>query len=91
MMHRDAPPWRPCLQSRRLLRNSSVAWSEAGEVFIRQSVDSGANFAGAVNVSASTGTSAGALIAVQPDGVHIAWNDKSSGNGEILYRFGTTP
>lgn len=69
-----------------------VAWSEAGEAWIRQSVDSGASFAAAVNVSASAGTSAGAFIATAPTGVHVGWNDKSSGNDEILYRFGlTTP
>ena len=71
--------------------NAYVAWSLAGEVWIRQSVDSGASFAAAVNVSASAGTSAGAFIAAQPGGVHVGWNDKTSGNDEILYRFGSTP
>lgn len=71
--------------------NAYVAWSEAGEVFIRQSMDSGASFAAAVNVSANAGDSAGAFIAAQPGGVHIGWNDKTSGNDEILYRFGTPP
>jgi hypothetical protein len=51
--------------------NAYVAWSLAGEVWIRQSVDSGASFAAAVNVSASAGTSAGAFIAAQPGGVHV--------------------
>jgi hypothetical protein len=70
-----------------------VVWTDAGEIYIWHSADSGASFAAATNVSSNSGASDSPSFTAQasPAGIHLTWVDAPPGNKEILDRFGSSP
>ena len=79
-----------------------VAWQEVlgvpnSEIFLRRSIDAGANFQSSVQISSTSFFSFFPRIALNLPNVHIAWNDNGNGApgavgglGETFYRRSTT-
>ena len=56
----------------------------------RRSIDGGSTFPNLIkNLSDNAGTSLGPAIAVSGNNVHVAWDDDTPGNPDILYRRST--
>jgi hypothetical protein len=67
-----------------------IVWKdENGEIMFRKSVDSGATFGDAINLSNSINASGNPAIAVSGNTVHVVWTDNISTNADIFYRRST--
>lgn len=74
--------------------NVYVVWTQANsdgsatDAFIRASNDGGATWESKIKLS-STGKAVGPTVASSGSRVHVAWQDASAGNGDILLRTST--
>lgn len=72
--------------------NVSIAWAEAGEIFLVHSGNDGATFGAAVNVSTSSGGSGGPTITMPtPTEIHATWLDSTPGNTDVFFARGMVP
>jgi hypothetical protein len=75
--------------------NVHVVWQDnttdpVGDIFYRRSTDGGATFTELIkNLSNNVGSSLTPSIAVLGNSVHVAWEDNTPGNPDILYRRST--
>jgi hypothetical protein len=70
-----------------------VAWTDDsagnGDVYYRRSVDNGTTFGSTQNLSHNPGNSTAAQMAAYQDNVYVAWEDGSTGNGDIYFKKST--
>jgi hypothetical protein len=70
--------------------NVFVVWEDNtlgnNEILFRRSIDGGANFEPAVNLSNNAGSSLFASIAASGNNVYVVWADTTPGNSEIFFR-----
>jgi hypothetical protein len=70
--------------------NVHIVWVDTtlgnSDILYRRSIDSGASFGPIINLSNNVGTSAVPTIAVSANTVHVAWQDATPGNFDILYK-----
>jgi hypothetical protein len=73
--------------------NVYVVWDDgmagSSEVLYRRSIDGGAVFDPAVNLSNTAGDSSSQAVAASENNVYVVWDDNTTGNNEILYRRST--
>lgn len=55
------------------------------DIYFVRSTDNGVTFSDAINLSGNSGISSNAQLAVAGNNVYVAWQDKASGNFEILF------
>lgn len=67
--------------------NLSVVWSDllSGEIMYKASQDGGKSFGPAINLSNSTDPSLNPHIATWSNHVYVVWDDKISGNDEVMF------
>jgi hypothetical protein len=70
--------------------NIYAVWNDGstgnGDVYFKRSVDNGTTFGSIQNLSDNPGNSTAAQMAAYQDNVYVAWEDASTGNGDIYFK-----